>query len=77
VSAPGAAGILGQRKRAQPELRGLVEHVDEQRPGPRLEAQRPQRVRLDVPGDEIAHRVADFQLLRAQSKIVHPRASGI
>jgi hypothetical protein len=37
----GAAGILGQRKRAQPELRGLVEHVDEQRSGPRLEALRP------------------------------------
>ena len=67
----GAAGFLGQRERSQPKLRGFVERVVEQGARARLKALGPDRERLDLAGDELAHRVADFQLLRAQLKIVH------
>jgi len=71
VVGAGAAAILGQRERAQPHLRGLVERLHQQRSRARLQALRPEGVRLDHLRNEIADRVADLQLLRTQTKVVH------
>src|SRR5262249_25833357 len=67
----GAALFLGQRERAQPHLRGLVERLHQQRPRARLHALRLEREWLDHLCDEIADRVADLQLLRTEVKVVH------
>ena len=67
----GAARVLRERKRAQAYLRGLVEHVQQQRPLARFEPGRRERWRRDLLRDEIADSVADFQLLGAEVKIVH------
>ena len=72
----GTARIFGQRERAQPKLRCFIEHVGEQGPRARLETLGPKRARFDLVSDEISHGVADFQLLRAELKIVHSRISG-
>ncbi len=67
----GPAQLLGERERAQPHPRSLVQRLDEQRTLARFEARRLERERLDRPGDEIAHGVADFQLLGREVKVVH------
>src|SRR5205807_9332424 len=71
VVGAGAATILGQRERAQPHLRGLVERLHQQRPRARLQALRLEGGRLDYLHNEIADRVADLQLLRTEVKVVH------
>src|SRR6516164_3653592 len=71
VVGAGAALLLRQRERAQPHLRGLVERLHQQRPRARLQALWFERERLDRVCDEIADRVADLQLLRTQTKVVH------
>jgi hypothetical protein len=66
-----ATGVLRQRERAQAKLRRLIEHVREQPPGARFEPRGRERLRLDLACDEIANRVADVALLRAEVKVVH------
>jgi hypothetical protein len=60
-----------ERERAQAELRSLVEHINEQRLLRCLKALGPERGRLDLARDELAHRVADFQLLGGKAQIIH------
>jgi hypothetical protein len=72
-----AARFLGERERTQPELRGLVERTRQQRARLRLEPRGVECGRLDLLRHEIAYRVADFQLLGAQAKIVHAVAPKI
>ncbi len=67
----GAARVLGERERAQPHLRGLVEHVEQQRPRARFEPLGLERRRCNLLRDEIADGVADFELLRTEVKTVH------
>ncbi len=74
VVGAGAASFLGQRQRAQADLRSLVQRLHQQRPRARLEALRLERQRLDFLRHELAHRVADLQLLRAEMKAVHRAA---
>ncbi len=72
----GAARLFRQGERAQPHLRGLVEQVGQQRLLERLQPVRVQRDRLDLVLDEIAHRVAEFQLLGGEMQVVHVGGPG-
>ncbi len=72
-----AAGAFGKRERAQAELRGLIELVQQERPLARFQPIGGKRDRLQLARDKIANRVANLQLLGAQMQIVHcvfPRA---
>ena len=67
----GAAQLLGQGERAQSHLRGLVEQRERQAPVAGIQPIGLQGNRLDLLRDKSADGVADFQLLRAEVKIVH------
>ena len=71
----GAAELLREGERAQPHLRGLVEHIGEQAPVAGVETVGIERGRLDLLHDEIADGVADLELLGAEMKIVHSLVS--
>ena len=59
---PGAAARLRQSERAQAQLRAGVDLGRQQAAVADIEPVRLERRRLDLARDEIAHRVADFQL---------------
>ena len=66
-----AARLLGQGERAQSHLRGLVEQVHEQRLLEGLQAVRVEGGGLDLGFDEVAHRIAEFQLFGSEAQVVH------
>ncbi len=66
-----AAALFRERERAQAQLRGRLEQLHGKAPVECLQALRLQAHRLDLPLDEIPNSVADFELLGAQTKVVH------
>jgi hypothetical protein len=66
-----AARALRQRERAQPQPRRRLELRRQQRPVERLEPRRSERGRPDLALDEIAHRVADLELLGREAQVEH------
>ena len=67
----GAARLLGQAQGAQSHLGSLVHEIREQRLLERLEPPGIQRRGLDLALHEVAHRVAEFELLGGEMKVVH------
>jgi hypothetical protein len=73
----GAARFLGKRQGAQTQLRGLVERIGQERLVERLQAIRMQGRGPDLALDEIAQRIAEFELLRGETEIVHREFLGL
>ena len=71
VVGAGAACVLREHERAQADARSLLERLHQERPRARLQPVGVQRQGFDLLRDEIADRLADLQLLRAEVKAVH------